>query len=924
MNSTSPALKRSVPSDAKVSVLIRTMDRPSLSAAVASVLMQSFAHWEILIVNASGHGLTQLTPELARRVALVLEPGCQLGRSAAANALLDAAGGNYALFLDDDDRLLPEHLQKLVPVLDSDPTLKACYSDAEGTFSAAGDAANSKKLLYQHEFDPVALQLQNYLPIHAVLFRLQSVRENPACRFDEKLALFEDWDFWLQLIAKGDFRRVSGVSVWYALNSASGSGHAMGELRQTMLHQFGERQLARWSASDIAKLIDWQAQRSQALEQAKQEADSRAQQIDQARVAIADLNRSLLEAQQSALATQQSLEAARTQAQAQQQTIARLMQELGIARTQTAAQQLEIEKLTLNLDAAQAAAQAQQQAIDRLTQELSVARTQTAAQQVELEKLGQLRLEHLRQLSAYDARLLAIYRSNSWRLTRPLRVVRRGVSWIASPTPWRLLRNGWRAAAGEIRRHDLSGFLRRLPHYLRNHKTYTAVLTSQPPQGKANLFQSTPPQPPRTLRLHPDLSGDKTAIDARISVVIPTLNAGDEFERLLRKLRAQQGIMPLEIVVVDSGSQDQTVALAQAAQCRVVEIAASEFSHSHARNLGAAQASGDYLLFMVQDAYPIGNYWAYGMLRYLLDHADSGLVAASCSEYSRSDSDMMYDSMIDTHYRFLGCHEHDRIGDYQSEEHMALRSRGQLSDVACLISHQIFNQYRYRGDYAEDLDLGIRLIRDGHRVAMLASVKVVHSHNRAAFYYMKRSYVDVIFLVGMFDDFLIPAVESVPGLLLGIVSCARHVSALLPRLEAAQPGIALSKLLVDWISVCRQQCKVLHSEGVCALGDERLDNYVNSLERRLALVTLDKLAHGEARRFADSFFARLEHFNAFVERVYGTHDEWLRGSLKDAIGKTFAASAGSALGFMYMDCLRAGAADQSLVQPIDAELRAGV
>ena len=356
----------------------------------------------------------------------------------------------------------------------------------------------------------------------------------------------------------------------------------------------------------------------------------------------------------------------------------------------------------------------------------------------------------------------------------------------------------------------------------------------------------------------------------------------------------------------------------------MIEITPAEFSHSHARNLGASHASSDYLIFMVQDAYPIGQYWAYGMLRYLLDHAESGLVAASCSEYSRSDSDMMYDSMINTHYRFLGCDEQDRIGDYQGSDHMALRSRGQLSDVACLISRQLFNTYKYRGDYAEDLDLGIRLIKDAHRVAMLASVKVVHSHNRPAFYYLKRSYVDVVFLVGMFDDFVIPVVESVQGLLLGIVCCARQVSALLPSLDEAEPQAVLSTVLADWMMVCRQQGKALRLDGTCDLGDERLNGYIDSLGERFELAPMDRLAHSEAHRFADSFFARLEHFNAFIADVYGAHDSGLGRSLKNAICKTFAATAGSALGFMYMDRLRPSAPDQALVETINNELRTGV
>ncbi len=86
----------------------------------------------------------------------------------------------------------------------------------------------------------------------------------------------------------------------------------------------------------------------------------------------------------------------------------------------------------------------------------------------------------------------------------------------------------------------------------------------------------------------------------------------------------------------------------------MVEIQPSEFSHSYARNRGADAATGDYLLFMVQDAYPIGNFWMVGIIEFLKSHQSEGLIAASCAEYSRTDSDVMYDSMINTHYKFLG------------------------------------------------------------------------------------------------------------------------------------------------------------------------------------------------------------------------------------------------------------------------------
>ena len=270
---------------------------------------------------------------------------------------------------------------------------------------------------------------------------------------------------------------------------------------------------------------------------------------------------------------------------------------------------------------------------------------------------------------------------------------------------------------------------------------------------------------------HPDLEGeDHPTLDLSVSVIIPTHNAGPEFALLLRKLKSQKGLKSLEIVTVDSESIDGTARIAADFGCKVVPIKQSEFSHSHSRNLGAATASGDYLLFMVQDAYPIGDHWLYGLVRCLIDNRHGlGLAALSCAEYPRSDSELFYDVLLKGHYDFIGCSDGDRLGEYVADDHMSLRTQGQLSDVTCLIPKALFDAYKYHGDYAEDLTLGVRLIRDGYRVGMLSSIRVIHSHNRPVQYYLRRSFVDVVFLTEIFSDIIRPPAIDLEGTLAAAV-----------------------------------------------------------------------------------------------------------------------------------------------------------
>ena len=84
-----------------------------------------------------------------------------------------------------------------------------------------------------------------------------------------------------------------------------------------------------------------------------------------------------------------------------------------------------------------------------------------------------------------------------------------------------------------------------------------------------------------------------------ISVIVPTLNEAELLSGTLRRIQANN--MPHEILVVDGGSMDETVALAKAsgAQVRVVPRP----GRAAQMNLGARNARGDNFLFLHGDTW---------------------------------------------------------------------------------------------------------------------------------------------------------------------------------------------------------------------------------------------------------------------------------------------------------------------------------
>jgi hypothetical protein len=193
--------------------------------------------------------------------------------------------------------------------------------------------------------------------------------------------------------------------------------------------------------------------------------------------------------------------------------------------------------------------------------------------------------------------------------------------------------------------------------------------------------------------------------DTTISVIIPVLNGARHLRLLLPTLKKQKGIKTIEIIIVDSGSTDGNIEICKNFETTIVTITPDEFSHSYARNIGAENAHGSYLLFLTQDALPTTDTWLYEMLSVL---KKNDVVAVSCKEYPRSDADLFGRIQMWMHYNWLGMANQDKVFSKPiSDDYHSLRKNSQLSNVACLVKKEVFLKYKFQGEYAEDIDLGL-------------------------------------------------------------------------------------------------------------------------------------------------------------------------------------------------------------------------
>ncbi|HDZ61680.1 MAG TPA: glycosyltransferase family 2 protein, partial [Nitrospirae bacterium] len=113
---------------------------------------------------------------------------------------------------------------------------------------------------------------------------------------------------------------------------------------------------------------------------------------------------------------------------------------------------------------------------------------------------------------------------------------------------------------------------------------------------------------------------------ADVSVVIRAKNEGEYIAKTLSLLFSQT-ITNLEVIIVDSGSTDNTLSEAEKYPVKIIKIKPEEFTWGHALNIGFEKARGKYIICISAHALPVSNKW----IETLISNFDDDKVAAVSS-----------------------------------------------------------------------------------------------------------------------------------------------------------------------------------------------------------------------------------------------------------------------------------------------------
>ncbi|MRR53104.1 MAG: glycosyltransferase [Deltaproteobacteria bacterium] len=198
------------------------------------------------------------------------------------------------------------------------------------------------------------------------------------------------------------------------------------------------------------------------------------------------------------------------------------------------------------------------------------------------------------------------------------------------------------------------------------------------------------------------------------AVVIRCFNEAEHIEKLLRGI-FHQTLKKVEIILVDSGSTDETLTIASRYPVKIIHIHPEDFSFGRALNRGCEVASADFIVLASAHVYPVYDDWLETLLSHFMDDR-VGLVYGK----QRGNEQTKY-----SEYQIFRQWFPDKSNNHQSHPF--------CNNANAAIRKNLWEQIAYDENVTglEDLDWAKRIMELRYKIAYSAEAEIIHLHNES-------------------------------------------------------------------------------------------------------------------------------------------------------------------------------------------------
>lgn len=220
---------------------------------------------------------------------------------------------------------------------------------------------------------------------------------------------------------------------------------------------------------------------------------------------------------------------------------------------------------------------------------------------------------------------------------------------------------------------------------------------------------------------------------SRITIVLPVRNGGRLFEHLALHLEGLRRRLGVQVLVIDSGSDDGTPERAEAAGLDVHRIPPESFGHGRTRNLGVRLAKGDVVCFITHDVLPVTPDWP---LRFAAALSEPGVAGVYGRQVPRDASTM------EMFFVALNYPETPFRYEPREKEHHPRPGRVVFSNAFSAVRRDVALEVLIPedADYSEDQIWARRALAAGYAIVYEPGAEALHAHTYRLRGVFRRSY----------------------------------------------------------------------------------------------------------------------------------------------------------------------------------------
>ena len=198
-----------------------------------------------------------------------------------------------------------------------------------------------------------------------------------------------------------------------------------------------------------------------------------------------------------------------------------------------------------------------------------------------------------------------------------------------------------------------------------------------------------------------------------ISIIIRTLNEGYYLPTLLEKINQQDCKYSYEVILVDSGSTDNTLSIAKDFDCKISHIDRKDFSFGRSLNQGCKNAKGKFLVIISGHCIPYDNYWLENIVEPL---ANKGIAYSYGRQIGGQETFWSEDQIFRKYYGIKSLIP--QIGIFCNNANSAILKK-------------IWEENKFNEEITglEDLELAKRISNKGFKIGYVSNACVYHLHN---------------------------------------------------------------------------------------------------------------------------------------------------------------------------------------------------